>query len=1080
MKKRFLNIFMTVCSAAAVFACARIEEMDVVHQPEMEFMTFNAVVVDESDPESKTLLEGQLGQSFRKVLWMSGDSIALRNDYQSHFSKFVNTNKDNSEEGSFSGEITVVNGAAHVGFYPYSSDLQSNGLNEIWYFQPAVQHYKEQSFASDAMPMVSYFISSQTGTPMKFRNVFGVLAINLTGSENIKSISFSGKDASGKPVQVAGHFKIDNIQSGSQFSFKPADGDKISLSTLSLDCGEGVALDPASAKPFYIVLPPATYSSFTLVVATTDGKLMLKNSSKPLTIKRANVTKTGSLPYVEEVSFDLSETGTANSYVVSEEGLYSFDATVIGNGEFGLVRDGGFHTSDPTIRPHSVELLWEDRLGVLAGLTFDGQNVSFLATGTKGNALVAVKDQAGNILWSWHIWVTDQPADQVYKVNGYGDFTMQDRNLGALSNERGTTDMDWFNVMGLNYQWGRKDPMACLRRGESYWDYTQSFTSQAKRTTIEQSISNPTVFYGRGYDSWLSDNNQNLWSTSQKTIYDPCPVGYRMPPRATFRVWTKDGNDAWGGSGDNMNIVGEYNRGISILYDGQNTAYYPAIWRINENGDYEHHENYTDLWTTECQTGQDRRAYRPRMYYYSYIESHIVFNDTDYLSVALPVRCMKDEGHVDISYPVLKVTDINNVSTQGATLVAEVTHSGISEVTDRGFIWGKTSDLSDGTEVKCGTGAGEFTTTLTSLEHSTRYYFKAYAVNGKGRSESKIKSFFTPYSGDAYDLSAKGTANCYIVPPVYTDYVFNCSVKGNSNESVGVPASAEVLWETRLNYQSISVGSVIESVELVGNFVKFRLPFDPLPGNALIAVKDANGTILWSWHIWVVDFDPEQTGCKLISGAKVMDRNLGALNVIPEYQGAETTDYSAYGLYYQWGRKDPAPLSGNILPESVISWNPNGDDYYSNVDATIKNPTHFVAYVNYPETSWSHKKTVYDPCPAGWRIPDVEIWNGIPNSDVPKSDDRTYRIIPEPYSTPQGYYPIGGEYYSYWSGFNSFNDWGRWWGVRQSSILEIHWSDVFGLSSQSSCFGLSVRCMKDEGTQHGDNEDFDESEDYEW
>ena len=121
------------------------------------------------------------------------------------------------------------------------------------------------------------------------------------------------------------------------------------------------------------------------------------------------------------------------------------------------------------------------------------------------------------------------------------------------------------------------------------------------------------------------------------------------------------------------------------------------------------------------------------------------------------------------------------------------------------------------------------------------------------------------------DLSERGTANCYIVPPIFSSYTFDCTKKGNSSESVGDAASAEVVWETKNSDEVITEGEIISSVELIDGKVKFYLPAEPVPGNALIAVKDASGNILWSWHIWVTDYDPENDFDTYISGAKMME-----------------------------------------------------------------------------------------------------------------------------------------------------------------------------------------------------------------
>ncbi len=82
-------------------------------------------------------------------------------------------------------------------------------------------------------------------------------------------------------------------------------------------------------------------------------------------------------------------------------------------------------------------------------------------------------------------------------------------------------------------------------------------------------------------------------------------------------------------------------------------------------------------------------------------------------------------------------------------------------------------------------------------------------------------------------------------------------------------------------------------------------------GNAVIAFK-VNGTIYWSWHIWVTD-DPTN-GVSYTQGfetdihdnaiqVKYMDRNLGALS--NSFLGHNW--HKSGGLLYEWGRKDPFP-----------------------------------------------------------------------------------------------------------------------------------------------------------------------------
>ena len=128
-------------------------------------------------------------------------------------------------------------------------------------------------------------------------------------------------------------------------------------------------------------------------------------------------------------------------------------------------------------------------------------------------------------------------------------------------------------------------------------------------------------------------------------------------------------------------------------------------------------------------------------------------------------------------------------------------------------------------------------------------------------------------------------------------------MKGNSEESVGEVAKAEVLWETYNNDQEVVVGSVIASVAYADGFIVFATPETLLPGNAVIAAKDANDIILWSWHIWVPATEIVNNTYSLYS-LPMMDRNLGALVAATATAEAPV---ESYGFLYQWGRKDPFP-----------------------------------------------------------------------------------------------------------------------------------------------------------------------------
>ena len=238
-------------------------------------------------------------------------------------------------------------------------------------------------------------------------------------------------------------------------------------------------------------------------------------------------------------------------------------------------------------------------------------------------------------------------------------------------------------------------------------------------------------------------------------------------------------------------------------------------------------------------------------------------------------------------------------------------------------------------------------------------------------------------------LDKKESANCYIITEA-GKYKFS-PVKGNSGVSVGEVATVELLWETQNSSTTPEQNSVIKSLRLVKDLVTFGTPETLVPGNALIAAKDAAGTILWSWHIWIPATEITTVDAGFAGTNAILDRNLGALVATP----TTAKDLSSEGLYYQWGRKDP--LIGckiKAVPSSAV-----GQYVGSATDITvekgIQNP--LVYYYNEGKdwlatedaTLWDNNgaKTQYDPCPAGYKVPaydnTLDMWKKLENADFP-------------------------------------------------------------------------------------------------
>jgi len=231
----------------------------------------------------------------------------------------------------------------------------------------------------------------------------------------------------------------------------------------------------------------------------------------------------------------------------------------------------------------SVEVLWESfgtsqkpSVGdLIRSVNYDSGFIVFSTPSSfkEGNAVIAAKDSSGEILWSWHIWLTDQPQEQVY-YNNAG--TMMDRNLGATSATPGDV-----GALGLLYQWGRKDPFlgsssisdAVVAKSTGVWP--SPVTASTSKSNVEYATRNPMTFItadsSSDWDWHYSSRNNDLWKSS-KTIYDPCPAGWRVPDGGDNGVWSKACDSSsnfdyqYDGADEGMNFSGKFGSASVIWY----------------------------------------------------------------------------------------------------------------------------------------------------------------------------------------------------------------------------------------------------------------------------------------------------------------------------------------------------------------------------------------------------------------------------------------------------------------------------------------------------------------------------------
>lgn len=196
-----------------------------------------------------------------------------------------------------------------------------------------------------------------------------------------------------------------------------------------------------------------------------------------------------------------------------------------------------------------ARVVWEDVRYLL-----NDDQITVLGSGSKaviqvrttprscGNAVLAL-EIGGEIRWSWHLWITDYDPNDPETQKSKNGRTFMDRNLGAMNSVPGDAD-----AMGLQYQWGRKDPIPCPAKWEDInmrplWNgmgvkvgFSNKGTSSAISENLVTAVRQPmTIIKGLSvpYDWYATEKNQGeeRWCATDgsKTEFDPCPRGWRVP-----------------------------------------------------------------------------------------------------------------------------------------------------------------------------------------------------------------------------------------------------------------------------------------------------------------------------------------------------------------------------------------------------------------------------------------------------------------------------------------------------------------------------------------------------------------------
>jgi uncharacterized protein (TIGR02145 family) len=375
----------------------------------------------------------------------------------------------------------------------------------------------------------------------------------------------------------------------------------------------------------------------------------------------------------------------ANSFMVTNRGLYQINAKT---------------AAGTVVKGTKVEWLWASKedgsvpsLDEIDGfvdsktLIYDSSNdyIRFYVGGwspfaefKKGNVILALKDESDEIVWTWHIWITDKPDDIKYDENLW----FLDRNMGALSAD---TVSSAVNTFGFVYQWGRKDPFiggdglvfdestsvlsvarAHTRVNSSgVWKLNVNRWSEADRTeygTVAESVKYPMMFFYNSNSSseeepadWLLRSDTELWSDSEKTDYDPCPYGYKIPSKANLNIL----HDAFNNTPpypvfhnrNNSNRYWEYSyQSVTTVWptagmrEGRHDASSYGRWfggQLKYSGT-NNNMGHGYYWTSTT-WDENGRSVVPGASYNIVMRGNILYENTSYgpNADAYPVRCVK-------------------------------------------------------------------------------------------------------------------------------------------------------------------------------------------------------------------------------------------------------------------------------------------------------------------------------------------------------------------------------------------------------------------------------------------------------
>lgn len=643
MNKKLVILF---ASALAIVGCVKEQQAGEPVGPDAQEANFSLVA--STDVLTKTEL-----QDYQKILWKTDDKISV---WEKGSATNVNVpltldaSYADSQSGIFKGSLTPGSDFELFAIYPYSESYGSDPTALSLTIPSAVDQATDiNSIVGDADFMLGKASSadydSEAGAySMLFMHPLAFVKFHIDGSDcvyqqaTLKSLTMTADVAFTGPVTV-------NLEDGTVTSAaEGTDGKTLVVNfpetaKMSTPQDAWVAINPVDLSnancKFVLEMTNGQKVTFTVNPGQMNGQALYTFEFKDIDAKieaKKGVTTPVRLDYYN------GQYDPANCYLVTEGGYYQFDARSVDKANL-------FTGSAPYADGYRAKWLWSTGTESIidnVGIGNSGRISVRVKPNSNGNAVIALYDPDGNIIWSWHIWATtlDNPMEPHHWSRGT-DWLMADINIGATSKTDGDT-----GAYGMYYQWGRKDPFPadktnCVFNEGVSFTSENAYNTTAITNSVEYATAHPTVFLKQFYHSWLSTEEeildaQSLWYKAKnrtgKTNYDPCPPGYLVPVGAADYGWRST-------NFNNDNLT--YGTQGVVYTNGSVSTYYPAAGYINE-GTLTDAGNVVRLWGADLSTTPAYKSnLQARSLMITLSSQEVITYQSSRTGWGFPVRCMK-------------------------------------------------------------------------------------------------------------------------------------------------------------------------------------------------------------------------------------------------------------------------------------------------------------------------------------------------------------------------------------------------------------------------------------------------------